>query len=461
MARFLSVFDLFKVGIGPSSSHTVGPMRAARLFVESLRETGLSAETHGLHVTLYGSLAATGHGHATPGAVILGLMGMEPRTIDPDRMAGLLRDVSESKSLALGGGPGIAFDEARDISWQTAECLPGHPNAVRFAALDAEGEILFQQDWYSVGGGFVVERGDFERGFEEHELSTPPYPFVTGDELLAICEQNGMSVSQVMLANECEWRSEEEVREQLLAIWAVMQACVERGCESGGLLPGGLNVRRRASALFTKLRERAISDNSDPLTALDWVSLWALAVNEENAAGGRVVTAPTNGAAGIVPAVLHFYMRFVPGADEDGIVRFLLAAGAVCILCKLNASISGAEVGCQGEVGSACAMAAAGLAEVLDGTPLQVENAAEIGMEHNLGLTCDPIGGLVQIPCIERNAMAAVKAIHAARMALKGDGTHHVSLDQVIETMRTTGRDMMDKYKETSTGGLAVNWTEC
>jgi len=461
MPRSLSVFDLFKVGIGPSSSHTVGPMRAGRLFVESLGETGLLRQTRRLHVTLYGSLAATGHGHATPGAVILGLMGLEPRTVDPDAMAGLLGDVEHRGSLILGGLCEIEFDATRDMSWSPQECLPGHPNGLRFASLDEQGEILFQQDWYSVGGGFVVERGDFERGFEENELPDPPYPFATGAELLSICKSTGKSISEVMLANECEWRSEEEVREQLLAIWHVMQACVERGCGSGGLLPGGLNVRRRASALFTKLRERAISDNSDPLTALDWVSLWALAVNEENAAGGRVVTAPTNGAAGIVPAVLHYYMRFVPGADVDGVVRFMLAAGAVCILCKLNASISGAEVGCQGEVGSACAMAAAGLAEVLGGTPLQVENAAEIGMEHNLGLTCDPIGGLVQIPCIERNAMAAVKAIHAARMSMKGDGEHHVSLDQVIETMRTTGRDMMDKYKETSTGGLAVNWTEC
>ncbi len=461
MPRSLSVFDLFKVGIGPSSSHTVGPMRAARLFVEALAETGLIGQTRRLHVTLYGSLAATGHGHATPGATILGLMGQEPQKIDPDEIASRLKQLRTTQKLLLGGRHQITFDEARDISWQAAECLPGHPNALRFAALDDAGEILFQQDWYSVGGGFVVERGDFERGFEENELPTPPYFFDTADQLLAICEETGMSISEVMLANECKWRSEEQVRAQLLAIWRVMEACVERGCASGGLLPGGLNVRRRASALFTKLRDRALNDNSDPLTALDWISLWALAVNEENAAGGRVVTAPTNGAAGIVPAVLHYYMRFVPGADEDGVVRFLLAAGAVCILCKLNASISGAEVGCQGEVGSACAMAAAGLAEVLGGTPLQVENAAEIGMEHNLGLTCDPIGGLVQIPCIERNAMAAVKAIHAARMSMKGDGTHHVSLDQVIETMRTTGRDMMDKYKETSTGGLAVNWTEC
>lgn len=461
MPRSLSVFDLFKIGIGPSSSHTVGPMRAGRLFVEYLRDAGFLGDTRSVQVTLYGSLAATGEGHATPRACILGLMGLEPHTLDPDRAAERLEETASSKRLLLGGIREVEFDEERNITWRADECLPGHPNGMRFAAIDGDGEIVFQQDWYSVGGGFVVERGDFERGFEENELSPPPHHFDTAERLLEICRETGKSISEVMLANECTWRSEDEVRAQLLRIWEVMQACVERGCESGGLLPGGLNVRRRASALFTKLRDRAASDNADPLTALDWVSLWALAVNEENAAGGRVVTAPTNGAAGIVPAVLHYYTRFVPGADEDGVVRFLLAAGAVCILCKLNASISGAEVGCQGEVGSACAMAAAGLAEVLGGTPEQVENAAEIGMEHNLGLTCDPIGGLVQIPCIERNAMAAVKAIHAARMSLKGDGTHHVSLDQVIETMRTTGRDMMDKYKETSTGGLAVNWTEC
>jgi L-serine dehydratase len=447
-----SVFELFKIGIGPSSSHTVGPMNAARRFAESLAARGLEARTSAVRTELYGSLGATGLGHGTDRAVILGLMGETPDEVDVDIIPQLLAEVRARGRLPLLGRHELAFRE-EDHLRLLPESLPFHPNGIRFVALDARGDELASRTSYSVGGGFVVDEG--AAAAPEHAGPALPLPFASGDELLARCWERGTTPAGVMLANESARGPEAEIRERLLRIWAVMQACVERGCRTEGILPGGLRVPRRAPALFRKLMERGTA-TGDPLAAMDWVNLWALAVNEENAAGGRVVTAPTNGAAGIVPAVLHYYSRLVPGADEDGVVRFLLTAGAVGALYKENASISGAEVGCQGEVGSACSMAAAGLAEVLGGSPEQIENAAEIAMEHNLGLTCDPVGGLVQIPCIERNAMASIAAINAARMALRGDGEHFVSLDEVIKTMRETGADMKAKYKETARGGLAV-----
>jgi len=457
----ISVFDLFKIGIGPSSSHTVGPMRAALRFAQGLRDDALLGSVAAVRIELFGSLGATGKGHGSDKAVLLGLEGEAPDRIDPTTIAGRMAAIREAKALCILGTRCIAFDEARDLVFHRRRALPFHPNGMRFAAQDGAGTELRSRVYYSVGGGFVVnEEGAGADRIKEDD--TPlRHPFRSGDDLLRICGERGLSPSQLMLENEQSWRTEAEVRSGLLAIWDVMQRCVESGCRAHGVLPGGMKVKRRAAELYRKLSAAPEAGLRDPLTALDWVNLYALAVNEENAAGGRVVTAPTNGAAGIVPAVLHYYHRFIPGANDEGVIRFLLTAGAIGILYTENASISGAEVGCQGEVGVACSMAAGALAEAMGGTPEQVENAAEIGMEHNLGLTCDPVGGLVQVPCIERNAMGSVKAINAARMALRGDGTHFVSLDKVIKTMRETGADMKLKYKETARGGLAVNVIEC
>jgi len=458
----ISLFDMLKIGIGPSSSHTVGPMKAAQLFAESLREDGLLGEVSRVQSQLYGSLGATGKGHGSGPAVLLGLEGHQPDQIDPTIVVPRAAEISETAQMTLLGEHTIAFNEADDLIYHRLESLPFHANGMSFTAFDARGEQVCHRVYYSVGGGFVVDEEAAGADRIVEDTTKLQYPFKTGEELLEICNRTGLSISDVMLANEKAWRSEEEIREGILEIWQVMQDCVKNGIKNEGILPGGLKVKRRAAALHRELKNRTRMDLITPsLGALDWVNLYALAVNEENAAGGRMVTAPTNGAAGIIPAVLHYYINWCPNSDEEGVIRFLLAAAAVGILFKENASISGAEVGCQGEVGSACAMAAAGLAEATGGTPLQVENAAEIGMEHNLGLTCDPIGGLVQVPCIERNAMASIKAINAAAMAIRGDGEHFVSLDKVIKTMRDTGRDMLDKYKETSRGGLAVNVIEC
>lgn len=455
----LSVFDLFSIGIGPSSSHTVGPMRAARQFVTGVAEAGDLDRVCRVRAELFGSLGATGRGHASDKAVLLGLLGEEPETVDIRAADAVLAQVRATSRLCLLGRREIDFAESEDLRLIGDRALPVHPNGMVFTAYDAADEVIETHTYYSVGGGFVVR--DAHSGDEALDQDHTPvaHPFCTGEELLARCEETGTSIARVMMDNELSWRSEEEVRSGLLRIWAVMQECVQAGLRNEGVLPGGLRVKRRAPQQFQRLR--AQGESADPLRGLDWITLYALAVNEENAAGGRIVTAPTNGAAGIIPAVLHYYVEFVPGADELGIVRFLLTAGAIGVIYKETASISGAEVGCQGEVGSACSMAAAGFAAALGGTARQVENAAEIAMEHNLGLTCDPVGGLVQIPCIERNAVAAVKAITAARTALSGDGTHLVSLDQVVRTMRDTGRDMKKKYKETSRGGLAVNVVEC
>jgi L-serine dehydratase len=455
----ISAFDLFTVGIGPSSSHTVGPMRAAAAFAARLRTEGLLARTAAVRVELFGSLGATGHGHGSVKAVVLGLVGVEPDRVDPVAAEPRVAAVREQRRLRLAGEHEIAFDVDEDVVLHRNRRLEFHSNGMLFTASDAAGAELSRREYYSVGGGFVLDEDDAGRRVLVEDPTPVRYPFRTGEQLLAHAAATGLPVSEIMLANELSWRTEDEVRAGLLHIWAVMQECVERGTRTPGVLPGGLKVRRRAAALRERLE--AEHDDADPLRAMEWVTLYALAVNEENAAGGRVVTAPTNGAAGIIPAVLHYYVRFVPGADDDGVVRFLLTAAAIGLLFKENASISGAEVGCQGEVGSACSMAAGALAEVLGGTPDQVENAAEIGIEHNLGLTCDPVGGLVQIPCIERNAVGSVKAITAARMAVRGDGHHHVTLDKAIKTMRETGADMSVKYKETARGGLALNVVEC
>ncbi|MCX4513419.1 MULTISPECIES: L-serine ammonia-lyase [Streptomyces] len=453
----ISVFDLFSIGIGPSSSHTVGPMRAAGLFARRLKNEGVLAHTTAVRAELYGSLGATGHGHGTPKAVLLGLEGESPRTVDVETADDQVERIKATKRINVLGAHEIDFDFDEDLVLHRRKALPYHANGMTLWAYDAEGATLMEKTYYSVGGGFVVDEDAVGEDRIKLDDTVLKYPFRTGDELLRLARETGLSISALMLENEKAWRTEEEIREGLLDIWRVMQACVSRGMSREGILPGGLKVRRRAATTARKLRSEG-----DPLAlSMEWITLYAMAVNEENAAGGRVVTAPTNGAAGIIPAVLHYYMNFVPGADEDGVIRFLLAAGAVGMLFKENASISGAEVGCQGEVGSACSMAAGALAEVLGGSPEQVENAAEIGMEHNLGLTCDPVGGLVQIPCIERNGMAAVKAVTAARMAMRGDGSHKVSLDKVIKTMKETGADMSVKYKETARGGLAVNIIEC
>lgn len=460
----ISALDLFKIGIGPSSSHTVGPMVAAKQFVDSLNTTDVLGKVARVKAEMYGSLGATGRGHGTPKAVLLGLMGESPESVDVDK-ANAQVEVSKSEgTLMLLDQHQIDFDYEQDMILYLKETLEFHSNGMRFTAFDQKGNALLSKEYYSVSGGFVVDDShasddpDKQQLVEDHRKLA--YPFTLASELLVQAKEHDLNISDIMLANEEAWRSEQQTRDQLLKIWDVMQECVTKGLKHEGILPGGLKVKRRAKKMHKKLLKRPEALLSDPLSVLDWVTLYALAVNEENAGGGRVVTAPTNGAAGIIPAVLHYYHRFVPGADEEGVIRFLLTAAAIGILYKENASISGAEVGCQGEVGSACSMAAGALAEVLGGTPEQVENAAEIAMEHNLGLTCDPIGGLVQVPCIERNAMASVKAIHAARMALRGDGSHFVSLDKVIRTMRDTGRDMRDKYKETARGGLALNVVE-
>jgi L-serine dehydratase len=487
----VSVFDLFKIGIGPSSSHTVGPMRAARLFVSRLAHDGQLGTLARVKAELYGSLGATGKGHGSDKAVLLGLAGHEPDTVDVDAIPALLGAMRERRSLLLGGAHALAFDEARDLVFHRRESLPFHANGMRFIGYDGNGTEIVARTYYSVGGGFVVSEEVAADGTRHKQIAPDttvlPLPFHSGAELLGLTQTHQLNIAQVMRANERHWRSDAEIDSGLLRIWQVMQACVERGLRTDGVLPGGFKVRRRAADLYRQLCANPEAALRDPLQVLDWVNLYALAVNEENAAGGRVVTAPTNGAAGIVPAVLHYYTRFVMndspqplrdsppgglapglgrpgaqrGASDASVVDFLLTAAAIGILYKENASISGAEVGCQGEVGVACSMAAGALCAVMGGTPEQVENAAEIGMEHHLGLTCDPVGGLVQIPCIERNAIASVKAINAARMALRGDGTHHVSLDKVIKTMRETGADMMTKYKETARGGLAVNIVEC
>ncbi|AZM59918.1 MULTISPECIES: L-serine ammonia-lyase [unclassified Streptomyces] len=453
----ISVFDLFSIGIGPSSSHTVGPMRAARMFARRLRNEDLLDRVASVRAELYGSLGATGHGHGTPKAVLLGLEGDSPRTVDVESADERGEKIKDGGRIRLLGEHEIAFSFDDDMVLHRRKSLPYHANGMTLWAYDASGAEVLSRTYYSVGGGFVVDEEAVGADRIKLDDTVLKYPFRTGDELLRRTEETGLSISALMLENERAWRSEEEIRAGLLEIWRVMQACVERGMTREGILPGGLKVRRRAANTARKLR----SEGDPQALAMEWITLYAMAVNEENAAGGRVVTAPTNGAAGIIPAVLHYYMNFVPGADEEGVVRFLLAAGAIGMLFKENASISGAEVGCQGEVGSACSMAAGALAEVLGGSPEQVENAAEIGMEHNLGLTCDPVGGLVQIPCIERNGMAAVKAVTAARMAMRGDGSHKVSLDKVIKTMKETGADMSVKYKETARGGLAVNIIEC
>ncbi|QDW66252.1 L-serine ammonia-lyase [Luteimonas granuli] len=458
----VSTFDLYKIGIGPSSSHTVGPMRAAARFVEHwLDEPGRLQDVVRVRAEVFGSLALTGRGHGTDKAVLMGLEGQHPDSIDPDIIPTALARIRGEKRVDLLGRHPVPFDEKRDLVMNKRQKLPHHTNGMRFTAYDANGEVIATRDYYSVGGGFVVNQDEAAEDRIVADTTPVPYPFNSGRELLAQCEEHGITIARLMMANETSWRSEEEVRAGLRQIHDAMQSCIQRGIANGGTLPGGLRVARRAPALYAELSERPEAGMRDPLTTLDWVNLYALAVNEENAAGGRVVTAPTNGAAGILPAVMRYYERFCPGASEQGVFDYLLTAAAVGILYKENASISGAEVGCQGEVGVACSMAAAGLTAALGGTPSQIENAAEIGMEHNLGLTCDPIGGLVQIPCIERNAMGAVKAINASRMALRGDGKHKVTLDEVIKTMRDTGRDMQDKYKETSRGGLAVNVIEC
>ncbi|MGA8262055.1 MAG: L-serine ammonia-lyase [Arenicellales bacterium] len=455
----ISVFDLFKVGIGPSSSHTVGPMLSAWMFAARLRDDSLLDQVARLGVELFGSLGATGKGHGSDWAVMLGLEGARPDTIDPASVGPAVSRIRSDRKLTLPGNRAIRFVEAEDLAFHKRRTLPTHPNGMQFTAYDAGGAVLLQKQYYSIGGGFVVDdtvSGSDRIKPDDTEL---PCAFTTGAQMLTQCHRHDLPISAVMMKNETSWRSEEETRRGLLHIWSVMRECVVNGCRNEGHLPGKLQVRRRAPELLRRLQKGKESDA--PFAVFDWTNLYALAVNEENAAGGRVVTAPTNGAAGIVPAVLHYYANFIPDADDDGVVRFLLTAGAIGILYKENASISGAEVGCQGEVGSACSMAAGALAEVLGGTPEQVENAAEIAMEHNLGLTCDPVGGLVQIPCIERNGIAATKAINAARLALHGDGRHYVSLDKVIRTMRQTGADMKTKYKETSRGGLAVNVIEC
>ena len=461
---FISVFEIFKRGIGPSSSHTMGPMVAAARFLGDLRSGADRIPGGGdpasIRVSLHGSLAFTGKGHATDRAVLLGLLDQLPETVDIDTAEAMLATLRETRRLDLPGLPPMAFNPDKDLVFDYGPALPLHPNGMIFRAFDAAGLQIRSREYYSVGGGFVVSEDKIGQPVITESDDDLPYSFASGSEMLALCEANNASISDLMLANEKVWRSEEDIRARLLTIWSAMQECVTRGCTSDGTLPG-LKVERRAAKLHRQLSNRPEAALSDPLTIMDWVNLYALAVNEENAVGGRVVTAPTNGAAGIIPAVLHYYARFSPKANDDGIVRFLLTAGAIGILFKRNASISGAEVGCQGEVGSACSMAAGGLTEVMGGSPAQVENAAEIAMEHNLGLTCDPIGGLVQIPCIERNAMGAIKAINAARLAMRGDGRHFVSLDKVIKTMRETGRDMKQKYKETSLGGLAVNVPNC
>ncbi len=462
-----SLFDLYKIGIGPSSSHTMGPMRAAHRFVSTLQTDALLARTRRVRTELFGSLALTGKGHGTDRAVLLGLSGEEADTIDPATIEPKLLAIRERASLLLLGTQRIAFHEAddllfhRDIMFPPGAVTP-HPNGAKFAAFDAAGALLGEQIYFSIGGGFIIEDGE-----SAPESGTParpvPYPFASAEELLLTAADHRLSIAELMLANESAFRAASEVRAEILRIWHIMQACVERGMSTEGILPGGLNVRRRARRLAQRLLARG--ESTDPLAPLDWVTVYAMAVNEENAAGGRVVTAPTNGAAGVIPAVAHYYRNFVADADpaeaEEGLLRYFLTSAAIGILYKENASISGAEVGCQGEVGVACSMAAGGLVAAMNGSNDEIEHAAEIGMEHNLGMTCDPIGGLVQIPCIERNAMGAVKAVHACRMAMNETEGHKISLDQIIRTMYLTGLDMQSRYKETSLAGLALNVIEC
>jgi len=464
----IGVFDLFKVGIGPSSSHTAGPMRAAFEFATRLAEQQLLEQTQAVKIELFGSLSATGKGHGSDRAILLGLEGETPENVDPEAIEAKLGKIRTQEKVRLLGKRAIAFREPEHLLFRT-QFLPVHPNGMQFSAYNADNQEIATQIYYSIGGGFIVRGDPVEVGIRDlesscHSLSTSsspqlPYPFNSATELIALCEKNNLSISQLMLENERFWRSEAEIEKGLFHIWDVMQECVRKGCQHEGILPGGLQVKRRAPQLYRQLS--AQSNPNDPLAIIDWVNLFAIAVNEENAAGGRVVTAPTNGAAGIIPAVLHYYQRFCPNAKRDRVLNFLLTAGAIGILYKENASISGADVGCQGEVGVAASMAAGALTELLGGTPRQVENAAEIAMEHHLGLTCDPVGGLVQIPCIERNAMGAVKAINASRIALRGDGRHAISLDRAIATMRATGADMHANYKETARGGLAANTIEC
>lgn len=449
----ISIFDIFKIGIGPSSSHTVGPMKAAREFVNRLER--FADEITKLEVRLYGSLAYTGKGHGTDSAILLGLSGEDPATIDPDLVDGMIGQIKSEHRLKLPVGATIDFDPDTDLIFDYGDPLPRHTNGMRFTAIDKAGKTILTEDYFSLGGGFIVRGDEEERSKQTDE---PPHPFFDAAGLLGQTEKSGLSIPDLVYENERTWRSEAKVDQMLTDIWEAMQACVQRGLHTDGVLPGRMSVIRRAAGLYRGLMER---EHDSGLETMDWVNTYAIAVNEENAAGGRVVTSPTNGAAGIIPAVLHYYKYFVDDFDDDGVKRFLLAAGAIGILYKLNASISGAEMGCQGEVGVACSMAAAGLVAGYNGSAGQLENAAEIGMEHNLGLTCDPIGGLVQIPCIERNAMGSIKAINAARLAMQGDGSHRVSLDQVINTMRQTGLDMSTIYKETSQGGLAVNVPEC
>lgn len=457
----ISIFEFFKIGIGPSSSHTVGPMRAAVMFAERLQDNNFLSKTNRVCTELFGSLGHTGRGHGTDKAVLIGLEGHLPDQVDPDHVPTRVQDILEHGNLRLLDKYTITFNARKDLIFHKRQTLPYHPNGMRFTAFSEDGEVLLSRDYYSVGGGFVVNNDEAAEDKIVTDTTDIPYPFRSGDELLALCDKHNLRIAELMLANESVWRPTDKVREELLRIWKVMYACVKRGCDSHGELPGPLKVARRAPTLCQHLGGDPRSSREDPLEILDWVNLFALAVNEENAAGGRVVTAPTNGAAGIIPAVILYYKNFIADSTEDGIIEFLLTAAAIGILYKENASISGAEVGCQGEVGVACSMAAGGLTAAVGGSLSQIENASEIGMEHNLGLTCDPVGGLVQIPCIERNAMGAVKAINASRMALRGDGKHRVSLDRVIKTMRETGADMKSKYKETSRGGLAVNVIEC
>ncbi len=458
----ISTFDLFKIGIGPSSSHTVGPMVAAEQFAAGLVAKKLLADVARLKAEMFGSLGLTGNGHGTPKAVVLGLMGEKPSSVDVDRVGEIIADVTANNHLYLLGDEGktITFSMEKDIVLHRRKTLPFHANGMRFTAYNDTGDEIDSRAYYSVGGGFILDESEAENGVIMEDDRKEPYPFDSGAELLALCKEHNFTIAELMMENELANDTRENIRAKLDELWDVMKACVQRGYEQEGILPGGLKVKRRAPGLYNELKGR-YAEATDPLAVLDWVTLYALAVNEENAAGGRMVTAPTNGAAGIIPAVMHYYMDFIDGADQVGVRDFLLTAAAIGMLYKKNASISGAEVGCQGEVGSACSMAAAGLTSVMGGTPNQVENAAEIAMEHHLGLTCDPVGGLVQVPCIERNAVASVKAIHATRMALHNDGSSHVvSLDKVIKTMKETGRDMKTKYKETSRGGLAVNVIE-
>ena len=458
-----SLFDLFKVGIGPSSSHTMGPMRAARRFVLSLEETGLLDRTMHVRVDLYGSLALTGIGHGTDRAVLLGLSGEEPSTIDPATIDAKLQTILSNHRIPLAGRKTVPFDEATDLLFHRDRMFPEgaqtqHPNGLRFTAFDPDGAVLASEIFFSIGGGFIVSDAEGAGSAPLMTTARVPYPFKSAADLLQMAADHDLTIWDLMLENESALRPPAEVRDSVLHIWKVMQSCIDRGMNTEGILPGGLNVRRRAPRLAARLREKG---SVDPLAPLDWVTVYAMAVNEENAAGGRVVTAPTNGAAGVVPAVARYYREFIPGADDEGILRYFLTSAAIGILYKENASISGAEVGCQGEVGVACSMAAGGLMAAMNGTNGQIEHAAEIGMEHNLGMTCDPIGGLVQIPCIERNAMGAVKAVHACRIALNELESHKVSLDQVIKTMYLTGLDMQSRYKETSLAGLALNVIEC